>query len=42
MTTASDSNSTPGSPISTDTLCKVCILLLLGIELTTGEVVHLL
>lgn len=29
-------------PISIDMLCKVCVLILVGIEVTTGDLVHLL
>ena len=36
------SNSPPRNPISVDMLCKVCVLVLVGIEVTSGDFVHLL
>lgn len=36
------SNSPARNPISIDMLCKVCVLVLVGIEVTTGDFVHLL
>lgn len=40
MTTADSTGS--NRPISMDMLCKVCVLILVGIEITTGDLVHLL
>lgn len=36
------SNSHSRFPIGIDMLCKVCVLVLLGIEITSGDFVHLL
>lgn len=35
-------NPLPRNPISIDMLCKVCVLVLVGIEVTSGDFVHLL
>ncbi len=40
MTSASEDSSV--NPISIDVLCKVCVLVLVGIEVTTGDLVNLL
>lgn len=40
MTSADEKPSSSVNPISIDMLCKVCVLVLLGIEVTTGDFVH--
>ena len=40
--TSADEKPSSVNPISIDVLCKVCVLILLGIEVTTGELIHLL
>jgi len=38
--TSADEKPSSVHPISIDMLCKVCVLVLLGIEVTTGDLVH--
>ena len=42
QSSSGSSNSPPRNPISIDMLCKVCVLVLVGIEVTSGDFVHLL
>ena len=41
MTDADEKDSSV-NPVNIDLFCKVCVLVLVGIEVTTGDLIHLL